>query len=75
MEFAFPSANDFARTNTTVSLAPDERSAKVSFKSTETLRQANREFKVEGEETLIVRVRAEKPAIVSLDKVVPGDSN
>ena len=75
MEFAFPSANDFARTNTAVSLAPDERSAKVSFKSTETLRQANREFKVEGEETLIVRVRAEKPAIVSLDKVVPGDSN
>jgi hypothetical protein len=58
-----------------VSLAADERSAKVSFKSTETLRQANREFKVEGEETLIVRVRAEKPAIVSLDKVVPGDSN
>ena len=38
MEFAFPSANDFARVNTTVTLASDERSAKVSFKSTETLR-------------------------------------
>jgi hypothetical protein len=75
MEFGFPSANDFTRLNTTVSLAADERSAKVSFKSTETLRQANREFKVEGEETLIVRMRGDKPAIVSLDKVVPGDSN
>jgi len=74
MEFDFPSANDFTRLNTTVSLAADERSAKVSFKSTETLRQANREFKVEGEETLIVRMRGDKPAIVSLDKVVPGDS-
>ncbi len=74
MEFDFPSANDFTRLNTTVSLAGDERSAKVSFKSTETLRQANREFKVEGEETLIVRMRGDKPAIVSLDKVVPGDS-
>ncbi|MDH4098294.1 MAG: hypothetical protein OEY21_02210 [Nitrospira sp.] len=75
MEFAFPSANDFTRVNTTVSLAADERSAKVSFKSTETLRQADREFKVEGEETLVVRMRGEKPAIVSLDRVVPGDSN
>ncbi|MBH0184694.1 MAG: hypothetical protein HP477_04535, partial [Nitrospira sp.] len=65
---------DFTRLNTTVSLAADERSAKVSFKSTETLRQANREFKVEGEETLIVRMRGDKPVIVSLDKVVPGDS-
>ncbi len=74
MEFDFPSANDFTRLNTTVSLAADERSAKVSFKSTETLRQANREFKVEGEETLIVRMRGDKPVIVSLDKVVPGDS-
>jgi hypothetical protein len=74
MEFDFPSANDFTRLNTTISLAADERSAKVSFKSTETLRQANREFKVEGEETLIVRMRGDKPAIVSLDKVVPGDS-
>jgi hypothetical protein len=74
MEFAFPSTNDFTRVNTAVSLASDERSAKVSFKSTETLRQANREFKVEGEEILIVKMRDDKPAIVSLDKVVPGDS-
>lgn len=74
MEFAFPSANDFTRVNTAVSLASDERSAKVSFKSTETLRQANREFKVEGEDTLLVTIRDEKPAIISLDKVVPGDS-
>ena len=73
-EFAFPSANDFARSNTTVSLASDERSAKVSFKTTETLRQANREFRVEGEETLVVRMRGSKPAIVSLEKGVPGDS-
>jgi hypothetical protein len=73
-EFAFPSANDFARSNTTVSLASDERSAKVSFKTTETLRQANREFKVEGEETLVVRMRGDKPSIVSLEKGVPGDS-
>ena len=75
MEFAFPSANDFTRVNTTVSLAADERSAKVSYKSTETLLQANREIKVEGEETFVVRMRNEKPVIVSLDKVVPGDSN
>jgi ketosteroid isomerase-like protein len=75
MEFAFPSANDFTRVNTSVSLAADERSAKVSFKSTETLLQANREVKVDGEETLVVRMRNEKPVIVSLDKVVPGDSN
>jgi hypothetical protein len=74
MEFAFPSTNDFTRVNTAVSLAADERSAKVSFKTTETLLQANREFTVEGEETLIVRIRDHKPAIISLDKVVPGDS-
>jgi hypothetical protein len=73
-EFTFPSANDFARVNTTVSLASDERSAKISFKTTETLRQANREFKVEGEETLIVKMRGEKPVIVSLEKGVSGDS-
>ncbi len=73
-EFAFPSANDFARVNTAVILAPDERSAKISFKSTETLRQANREFKVEGEQTLIVKMRGDKPMIVSLEKFVPGDS-
>src|SRR5215204_1095897 len=32
MAFAFPSANDYARVSTTVSVAPDGRSAKVSFK-------------------------------------------
>lgn len=73
-EFAFPSANDFARSNTTVSLAPDERSAKISFKTSETLRQAEREFAVEGEQTLIVAMRGEKPMIVSLERDVPGDS-
>jgi ketosteroid isomerase-like protein len=74
MEFAFPSANDFTRVNTTVSLAPDERSAKVSYKSTQTLRQSNRELKIEGEETFVVRMLGSKPTIVSLEKVVPGDS-
>jgi hypothetical protein len=74
MGFAFPSANDFARVSTTVSVAPDERSAKVSYKSTETIRQANRELKIEGEETLIVGIRDDKPVITSLDKIVPGDS-
>ena len=58
MAFAFPSAHDFTRTTTSVSLAADERSAKVSFKSTETLLQANREFKTEGEETLAVKFAA-----------------
>ncbi|MBX3318698.1 MAG: nuclear transport factor 2 family protein [Nitrospira sp.] len=74
MAFAFPSANDFTRTNTSVSLAADERSAKVSFKSTETLLQANREFKTEGEETLVVHVRDGKPMITSLEQTFPGDS-
>lgn len=74
MSFAFPSANDFTRTNTSVSLAADERSAKVSFKSTETLRQANREFKTEGEETLIFNIRDGKPMITSLEQTFPGDS-
>ncbi|MBM4126830.1 MAG: hypothetical protein FJ247_05685 [Nitrospira sp.] len=74
MEFTFPSANDFTRVNTTVSLAPDERSAKVSYKSTQTLLQSNREFKIEGEETFVVRMLGNKPTIVSLEKVVPGDS-
>jgi ketosteroid isomerase-like protein len=74
MEFAFPSANDFTRVNTTVSLAPDERSAKVSYKSTQTLLQSNREFKIEGEETFVVRMLGNRPMIVSLEKVVPGDS-
>lgn len=74
MEFAFPSANDFTRVNTTVSLAPDERSAKVSYKSTQTLLQSNRELKIEGEETFVVRMLGSKPTIVSLEKVVPGDS-
>jgi hypothetical protein len=74
MSFAFPSANDFSRTNTSVSLASDERSAKVSFKSTETLRQANREFKTEGEETLVLTIRDGKPMITSLEQTFPGDS-
>ena len=74
MEFAFPSADDFTRVNTTVSLTPDERSAKVSYKSTQTLLQSNREFKIEGEETFVVRMLGNKPMIVSMEKVVPGDS-
>lgn len=74
MGFAFPSANDYTRVSTNVTLAPDERSAKVSFKSTETLRQERRELKVEGEETLIFRIRDDKPMIISLEQVVPGDS-
>jgi hypothetical protein len=74
MSFAFPSAHDYTRTNTSVSLASDERSAKVSFKSTETLRQATREFKTEGEETLVVTIRDGKPMITSLEQTFPGDS-
>lgn len=74
MSFAFPSANDFTRTNTSVSLTSDERSAKVSFKSTETLRQASREFKTEGEETLVFNIRDGKPMITSLEQTFPGDS-
>ena len=74
MSFAFPSANDFTRTNTSVTLASDERSAKVSFKSTETLRQANREFKTEGEETLVFNIRDGKPMITALEQTFPGDS-
>ncbi len=74
MAFAFPSANDFTRTNTSVSLASDERSAKVSFKSTETLRQANRELKAEGEEILVFSSRDGKAMITSLEQTVPGDS-
>ncbi len=74
MEFAFPSANDFARVNTTVSFASDERSAKVSIKSQETFRHEHRELKVEGEETLVLGIRDDKPVIMSLEKVVPGDS-
>lgn len=74
MEFAFPSANDFTRQHTTITLAPDERSAKVSFKSTETLRHEEREIVVEGEATLVVSVRNDRPVITSLEQVVPGDS-
>jgi ketosteroid isomerase-like protein len=74
MAFAFPSAHDFTRTTTTVSLAADEQSAKVSFKSTETLLQANREFKTEGEETLLFNIRNGKPMITSLEQTFPGDS-
>jgi len=73
-EFTFPSANDFTHVNTTVSLASDERSAKISFKTTETLLQPNREVTIEGDETLIVAMRGEKPTIISLEKSVPGDS-
>lgn len=74
MAFALPSDNDFTRTNTSVSLAADERSAKVSFKSTETLRPANHEFKAEGEETLLFAIRNGKPMITSLEQTFPGDS-
>jgi hypothetical protein len=74
MKFAFPSARDFARTTTSVSLTADERSAKVSFKSMETLLQANREFKTEGEETLVVNIRDGKPMIIVLEQAFPGDS-
>ncbi len=74
MAFAFPSDNDFARTNTLVSLAADERSAKVSFKSTETLRPANHEFKAEGEETLVFTIRDGKLMITSVEQTFPGDS-
>lgn len=74
MAFAFPSDNDFARTNTSVSLAADERSAKVSFKSTETLRPANHEFKAEGEETLVFTIRDGKLMITSVEQTFPGDS-
>lgn len=74
MAFAFPSDNDFARTNTSVSLAADERSAKVSFKSTETLRPANHEFKAEGEETLVFTIRDGKPMITAVEQTFPGDS-
>ncbi|ALA56664.1 hypothetical protein [Nitrospira moscoviensis] len=74
MGFAFPSANDYTRVSTHIALAPDERSAKVSLKSTETLRHRHRELKIEGEETWIIRMRGDKPLIVSLEQVVPGDS-
>jgi hypothetical protein len=74
MAFAFPSNNDFTRTNTSVSLAADERSARVSYKSTETLRPANHEFKAEGEETLVFTIRDGKPMITSVEQTFPGDS-
>jgi hypothetical protein len=74
MAFAFPSNNDFTRTNTSVSLAADERSAKVSFKSIETLRPANHEFKAEGEETLVFTIRDGKPMIIAVEQAFPGDS-
>ena len=74
MSFAFPSDKDYTRTNTSVSLASDERSAKVSFKSIETLRPSNHEFKAEGEETLVFNIRDGKPLITSLEQTFPGDS-
>lgn len=74
MAFAFPSDHDFTRTNTSVSLAADERSAKVSFKSIETLRPSNHEFKAEGEETLVFTIRDGKPMITSVEQTFPGDS-
>jgi ketosteroid isomerase-like protein len=74
MGFAFPSANDYARISTHIALAPDQRSAKVSLKSTETLQHAHRQLKVEGEETLVFRMRGDTPTIVSLEHVMPGDS-
>ena len=74
LAFAFPSDHDFTRTNTSVSLAADERSAKVSFKSIETLRPANHEFKAEGEETLVFTIRDGKPMITAVEQTFPGDS-
>lgn len=74
MAFAFPSGNDFARTNTSVTMASDERSAKVAFKSSETLKQVNRELKAEGEEILVFGSRDGKVVIISLEHTVPGDS-
>jgi len=74
MTFAFPSANDFTRTHTSVSLSADERSAKVSFKSTETLRVAGRDLIAEGEETLVCHSRDGRAVITSLEQIVPGDS-
>lgn len=74
MAFAFPSANDYTRTNTSVSMAADEQSAKVSFKSTETLLQGDRELKTEGEETILFAVRNGKAMITSLEQTFPGDS-
>ena len=74
MAFAFPSDHDFTRTNTSVSLAADERSAKVSFKSIETLRPANHEFKAEGDETLVFTIRDGKPMITAVEQTFPGDS-
>ena len=74
MTFAFSSGNDFARTNTSVTMASDERSAKVSFKSSEILRQVNRELKAEGEEILVFGSRDGKIVITSLEHTVPGDS-
>ncbi len=74
MGFAFPSANDFARVNTSVSFASDGLSAKVSFKSRETLLQADREIPVEEKGTLVLDFREDKPTIISLEKYVQGDS-
>jgi len=74
MSLAFPSLNDYARISTSVAVSPDAKTAKVSFKSTETLRQASREIKVEGEETLLFKMHGDKPMILSLEQVVPGDS-
>lgn len=74
MSFAFPSANDFTRVSTRVTLAPDERSAKIAIKSTETLHQERRDIIIEGEETLLFTIRNNRPTIVSLEQVVPGDS-
>ena len=74
MGFAFPSAGDYTRVGTTVSVAPDGHSAKASFKSLETLKPAQRDMKIEGEETLVFKVMNDKPVIVSLEQVMPGDS-
>jgi hypothetical protein len=74
MGFAFPSAGDYTRVGTTVSVAPDGHSAKASFKSLETLKPGQHDMKIEGEETLVFKVMSDKPMIVSLEQVMPGDS-
>ena len=74
MGFAFPSAGDYTRVGTNVSVAPDGHSAKASFKSLETLKPGQRDMKIEGEETLVFKVMNDKPMIVSLEQVMPGDS-
>ncbi len=74
MAFAFPSAGDYARVTTTVTFSPDHRSAKVSYKALQTLRQDRRDLKVEEEGAFVVRMHGAKPMIDLLEQGMPGDS-